>query len=525
MEKPKTFHRQFTPKTPPESLQNQQQQKHKSLKINILKNLPEPKENPSLSANTRQPVDFQHVANLTDKLQSFLRKLVAPEFVRYLTMIEQFTKPVIYFGVRRAKDKGKALPVSKQPKDPAKQWYIEYYFYSEITKKKERVRDYGGSIGGFKMDLPLKERVQLITNYRDSLYKLLLSGQYNPFDENPEYIKYKVANRKLENLPDSNKFRVADVQKLSVLNALNWAIENKISKGITVETVRAYNNCLLHWSEGATQIGHIGTNIMKFSPEQFIESMEAARQHRGMSNKRYNTVCENVSSLFKHLNRNLVIPTNPAAFVEKLKEDKGAGYKSPTLPQLREKIVPHLRKHHGGLLNALILFWNLGLRGHDLVHLKVKNIDLKSKRYKIVPEVQLTTKGAVRNKKSNTIKEGPIPDEAVSVLQKMMADSPYAEPEWYVMGHQYKPNDKPMKRDTITTHWRVQVKEGLKIDVDFYGCRHASGKSIIKSKADIESARLHLGHESVEMTMNYVGDEIHSLEEAELLQKLPRLII
>jgi len=151
------------------------------------------------------------------------------------------------------------------------------------------------------------------------------------------------------------------------------------------------------------------------------------------------------------------------------------------LPLRDREYVDHLRP-------ISLLALNTGLRRSELFHLKLKDVNLKTKWLVVVGRTS-------KNKQTRRI---PLNIEATKILEAWLKQSPKSLASPYVF-----PGVGNNHLTTITTAWRSVRKLAQLEDFNFHDLRHHFASRLVQSGVDLNSVRELLGHADIKMVLHY----------------------
>ncbi len=163
----------------------------------------------------------------------------------------------------------------------------------------------------------------------------------------------------------------------------------------------------------------------------------------------------------------------------------------------REAPEPITGKFTDHIMPMVLVALNTGLRRGELFNLKVKDVDLSSKR----PSLTVVGEGA----KSGQTRQIPLNDTAFNTLVTWLNES---QPRDLVF-----PSPKTGRRmDNIKSAWTALRELAGLPDVRLHDLRHTFGTRLAHARIDLVTIKELMGHESLETTARY----LHTNDERKL---------
>jgi len=356
----------------------------------------------------------------------------------------------------------------------ARNWHIQYYFYDTALKQRKFVL-----VKGMNRLKTLNERreatSQLIEN---ELYQLKEKG-YNPI---------------------TGKFLIEKVfginPKTGFIDAL-WQAYNLIKlEPTTLVDIRSLIRFL---DIAAKKAGIERMEIQSVKRRHLRQLLEMIGEYKkGWSSYSYNNSRAYLLMLYKKLLEEDAVEVNP---VKEIPKQKGVQKLKRILDkEERLKIDKHLKEVDPDYRRFIHIFFHSGSRKTEMVRLKVADVDLEKRVFKL-----LIKKGSQQREVLRPIKNIAL-DFWKEQLQK-------ASPGDYVFSSDFKPGKTKTTTKRMSNKWKEYVKKGLKIDIDFYSLKHLNldETSMI---LDAEAAAKMAGHTSTVIILKHylINEEERKME-------------
>ena len=157
--------------------------------------------------------------------------------------------------------------------------------------------------------------------------------------------------------------------------------------------------------------------------------------------------------------------------------------------QERIKIDAHLKSVDPDYRRFIHIFFHSGSRKTEMVRLKVKDVYLDKQTFKL-----FIKKGSQQREELRAIKNIALD------FWKEQLDG--ASPDDYVFSTNFRPGKTCTTTKRMGNKWRLYVKEGLGIDIDFYSLKHLNLDET-SNILDAEAASKMAGHTSTVVTLKH----------------------
>lgn len=327
-------------------------------------------------------------------------------------------------------------------------WFINYRFYDSRFPKPKQIKIQG--MNSFKsLTERQKETVRLI----EEECKALQNG-FNPFS-------------------NSNN---PSLDSLSFIDALNLAF-NKVS--VAEVTKRDIKSAMNKFEISINKLGWMQLPIAEVSRKHIrqILDMSSNTDDRFNKNRSYLMILISVMCELELVAFN---------FVRDIKKRKVVKYIRQVLSYDERIIVnDYLLSEYPEFHRFLHIFFHSGARISELMRLKVSDVDLTNKRFKMVIK-----KGSCYKEVWRTIK-----DIAMPFWEKQMQVTFINQ---FVFSKGLVPGDIEIDPSQINKRWYRMVKKTLGITADFYSLKHLHTTEVVELLGTQEAAK-HNGHTSTAM--------------------------
>ncbi|QHI35734.1 Tyrosine recombinase XerC [Kordia antarctica] len=389
-------------------------------------------------------------------------QILTNEYVNeYISMAKQnYSEPKIYDA------KG----------DLSKRWYVYFYYRNPEDGKMKKQKPI------FKGANRLKnraERMDFLNTYRKALLKLLKDG-FSPYDTNQQN---KERQEKLQGSNDTTEkvIHVATPNTgYTIKEALAFALKQREPDWAkkTAGSMKGHYTRFVEWlTENEVlhkDISELKRNhITSFLNELRTKPKNKAEKSKPLAAKTKNNYRATLSSLFTVLENDGIIPSN---FIGTIKQKKSTPKKNKPFSN---KQVEKIRKHldtNDSYLRIFIQFMSYAfLRNKEVCNIKIKDIDLDSKRIFIGTKVESQT--AI-----------PIIKELEDIIRAMNIEK-YDRNDYLItrFGHPAAWDiDEDNKSGYFSKRFHTNVREPLGLDMEhtLYSFRHTAAINIFKSLRD-----------------------------------------
>ncbi len=166
----------------------------------------------------------------------------------------------------------------------------------------------------------------------------------------------------------------------------------------------------------------------------------------------------------------------------------------------RLRIDEHLKKIDPDYRRFIHLFFHSGSRKTEMVRLKVADVNLEKQVFKL-----LIKKGSQQRAELRAIK-----NIALDFWKEQLDGALHDD---YVFSSNFRPGKTCTTAKRMGNKWKLYVKEGLGIDIDFYSLKHLNLDETSKL-LDAEAAAKMAGHTSTVITLKHylVNEEERKME-------------
>lgn len=408
---------------------------------------------------------------------------------------KKYTKPVIY----------------KNGND----WFVYFEYFNEATGKYQPFK----KREGLNRIKNLQEKESEFKALRKAREEWLKSG-WNPITNSFNSDKE----------PDES----TNIDLLRAMT-LNKALDYSLAQcSVSKATYRGYAGIIRFFQKAANELG-IGNLPIQDIKRHYIRSViRKIKADRKWSNKAYNKSLGYLSAVFTPLVEAEIIEYNPASDIKRLPTVETVKYE-PLTEDEKRKILQYLYFNHYRYLAYLMVIYHTGIRCKEVLLLKIKDVDLRSRTIKIIPDLD------EENSKVKRIRYVPINDHLLPFFREMrLSELPS---HYYVFGSPWnrtsggnletgkgsmnvnylKPSPYKVKRDSVTRLWKKIVRDKLKINKYQYAMKHTGADDKILAGVTLDALKELYGHSSKLMTEKYAR-KVKEVYRKEITEKSPSFL-
>ena len=356
----------------------------------------------------------------------------------------------------------------------ARNWHIQYYFYDTALNKRKFVR-----IKGMNRFKALNERREAISQLiENELYNLKEKG-YNPI---------------------TGKFLIEGFGSIEptagFIDALRKAFKLLKLEGTTMQDISSAIN---FFETAAKKIGIERIEIQSVKRRHLRQVLDMVGElKKSWSAYSFNNCRAYLLMLYKKLLEEDAVDVNP---VKEIPKQKIVFKLKRVLDETeRARIDKHLKEIDPDYRRFVHIFFHSGSRKTEMVRLKVADVNLEKQVLKLFI------------KKGNQQREElrPIKNIALNFWKEQLDG---ASPDDYVFSSNFMPGKTRTTAKRMGNKWRLYVKEGLGINIDFYSLKHLNLDETSKL-LDAEAAAKMAGHTSTVITLKHylVNEEERKME-------------
>ncbi len=367
--------------------------------------------------------------------------------------------------------------------DSGKEWVVYYSCFNPNTQKLERIR--------IKVN-----RIKTEINRRRFAAKLIaeinlrLDEGFNPFIDNSRKDSYEQLSPAMDFISKYKKSylrkRSVDSMDSRINNFKEWLKTTKKQNIYVFEftglMARAYMNYVLTANKnGRVDKGTVGTRT-------------------------YNNCLIEMRGNFNLLIKHKYIRENPFQTIDRLPEQEKQ--KQPFTPDQQKAYRDYLIKNDYEFLIISLYCYYCAIRPNEIVHLKVKDINLERGNITVPP-------GISKNRKVRNIQ---LPVQFLEILRVRLADVP---PEYFICGKGMKPGEEYTAPTRIAEHFR-KIADVLKFpkSICFYSLKDTVADRLIEAGFSARSLRDLFGHHDLSVTDNYLRG-INAKGDKRMLNEFP----
>jgi integrase len=328
-------------------------------------------------------------------------------------------------------------------------WFIKYRFFDPRYKAPKQVMIKG--MNRFKV---LAEKQAETQRLLDTELKALQNG-YNPFEKNALY---------------------SHTDALTFLQAMRISIDKM---NISEFTKRDLMISLTAFKKSINSLGWGQLLLTEVSRKHIRHILDIS----SVSDDRFNKHRAYIMMMMSVLCEMEMIPTN---FVRDIKKRKVVKKIRLVLDDdERKRVNEYLKLNYPSFHRFLHIFFHSGARITELLSLRVADVDLHKRRFKVIIKKGIAYKEVWR----------VIKDIAMPYWAEVLHNSNEAD---FVFSVGLKPGKNKIRAFQITNRWSRLVKKKLNIKADFYSLKHLHSTEVSEMIGEKEAAQ-HNGHTSTAM--------------------------
>jgi integrase len=329
-------------------------------------------------------------------------------------------------------------------------WFIFYRFYDSRFPKPKQVMIKG--MNSFKTLLERQKETELLIEKE----LIALKEGFNPFDKN---ITVSI-----------------DKKQLTLIQALQLAFD-KVS--VAEVTKRDIKTALDKFEIAINKLGWIQLSIAEISRKHIRQILDISSN----TDDRFNKNRSYLMILISVLCELELVAFN---FVRDIKKRKVIKYLRQVLTdEERIRVNEHLLTEYPEFHRFLHIFFHSGARISELMRLKVSDVDLANKRFKMVIK-----KGSCYREVWRTIKDIALPFWIELIKCSNEND--------FLFSKGLIPGSIEIQPYQINKRWYRLVKKKLNITADFYSLKHLHTTEVVEL-IGAKDAAMHNGHTSTAM--------------------------
>ncbi|WP_430409291.1 tyrosine-type recombinase/integrase [Kordia sp.] len=362
--------------------------------------------------------------------------------------------------------------------DLTKRWYVYFYYRNPEDGKMKRQKPIFKGANRFKTRA---ERIEVLNTYRKALLNLLKDG-FSPYENNQQtkerLEKIRGPKNVIEKVP---QVPVTTTETpYTIKNALAFALKQREPDWAkkTAGSMKGHYDRFIEWLAEKDLLHKDISELQRNHITSFLNQLKTkpknkAQKSKPLAPKTKNNYRATLSSLFSILENDDIIPNN---FIGKVKPKKSTPKKNKPFSN---KQVKEIREHlniHDPYLRVFIQFMSYAfLRNKEVCNIRIKDIDLDSKRIFIGTKVEAQT--AI-----------PIIKELEDIIRAMNIEK-YDRNDFLItrFGHPAAWNtEADNKSGYFSKRFNTNVREPLKLDMEhtLYSFRHSAAINIFKSLRD-----------------------------------------
>lgn len=311
------------------------------------------------------------------------------------------------------------------------------------------------------------------------------------FSETDQYLHEFARKIAATQAEESNPPENEDSAPYSFQEAVEMAISTKFAsdRPRTQQTYRSFLNVFGEW---ITATPYPGLPLPNVSGEHVSEFLAWLQAEKKVGNTTYNNYLQRLTTAFNTLIKQGHLYANPCHTVESLTEEGGKN--TPLNFHQRLTIEKYLQENNQPLFRFTRFLYFTFIRPGELVQLRIQDIDLKNQRIVVPASIS-------KNRKAEPV---TIPKQLQAELAPMRLDK--HEPEAYVFSRNLLPGRAKIYPTHVgDLHRQVLRCCGIRqTDITLYSWRHTGVLNAYKAGIDLRTLQLHIRHQNMEMTNNYL---------------------
>ena len=281
--------------------------------------------------------------------------------------------------------------------------------------------------------------------------------------------------------------------KLSLIQALYLAIE-KVS--VAEVTKRDIKSSMAKFEFAINQLNWVELSISDVSRKHIRQILDVSSN----TDDRFNKHRSYLMILISVLCELELVSFN---YVRDIKKRKVIKYLRQVLSdEERIKVNEYLLFEYPEFHRFLHIFFHSGARISELMRLKVSDVDLANKRFKMVIKKGSSYREVWRN----------IKDIAIPFWIELMSGSIESD---FLFSKGLKPGSTEIQPYQINKRWYRLVKQKLNIKADFYSLKHLHTTEVVEMLGSKEAAK-HNGHTSTAMVSKVYDVKREAREQASI---------
>ncbi|MBQ9434901.1 MAG: site-specific integrase [Bacteroidales bacterium] len=336
--------------------------------------------------------------------------------------------------------------------------YVSYYIFDQDINKLVRKRVRCNHVKG------AKERLKYARLLCAAINKRLFEG-WSPIYEKTSKISLSI-NKAI------SKFLIE---------------KSKSSRQATIRSYKSFSVIFLRW---------LDARKLSSAPCHSIEStfllnyLDWAERQKKLSNRSYNNYIMFLFTLFDFFVQRGWAKDNPAANLPKRKVDR----KSRTIipREARQRIKEFFMASIPNYYYVMQLCYRLFIRPHEIVSLRISDIDFDNRLLKVRPDVA----------KNHNERILGVPDDIMAYFETLKG----CPGNWYIFANRntYAPGPKMMASTRIAERWKM-MRDKLKLPASyqFYSLKDTGITEMLEAGVPAKYVKELADHHSLEMTERY----------------------
>lgn len=291
-------------------------------------------------------------------------------------------------------------------------WYVEYYAYSPLTCKTERVRE---NLNKLRKRMPAADFQRAARTYCANL-NARLAGGWSPFvAPGVSAEAYKTVTQAMD---DYRAHKFPDFEKS------------------TRASYDSLINLLLRWLSDQHAAGAAISSITHQVALRYMDYRGAT-----LSNNGYNTDLKKYRSIFGWLKERSYIAENPFTDIKPKKKQEKT--RVPITPEIKRRVVDWCRQNNPGYLLMLHLIYNSLIRPKEIVGIQIKHVNLEDHYILIPADIA----------KTDQSRRAPLTADECRFLESWHLEN-YPQ-NYYLLGIDYVPSRKPTYNGKFKKDWEA----------------------------------------------------------------------